>query len=478
MASYGKFEFDFETGPTWMNAKNDFHSSDFFYIDPINKLDDPIKGVEFEIVNDRWLLVGGPSCAIAVTGYFAYATQAEPNLWVPCGPEEAENVMVCPNWLGQLIKEETIFHGNNVVKMHSEAPNVAPFLDTYLMSRMNRDDKKFYSPEDVHPANGVPTLLGAEGWAHGANTEWTKYGKKIFNGVLCTFHYKPLHNFLFYQGCNEFIDGLTSNALPMAAIGKLQYKITFHEMDRIFNIKAVVPANTKKYAFKFSSIQLVLSVARLSANFDRQLSSKKMRLPYKGVTRMMIAENIPFEATTHRCRFQNIYMPEGLFIFAVNKNVVNNTWRYDQDGGANGSVFAPHDIKEVHLNFGGQPFYYKAPNFGVLTDHAQKLQTIQDYLLNPPFGMLQDEKQISLSHLEGNGANTPFPSVYLNLVNGDKGRKRTVNAVDLSKRHDLDIYIIFHDGATKDVTYCLYLFFTDYVLVYANGMFTPFYIPS
>lgn len=476
MASNGVYAFQYQGGPTWMNAKSDFLSSEYFYIDPIKKIDESTNAVEFELFSDKWWLVGGPGCAIVIEGAFVMAAAATPTKYDLCREEEIERVMVCPNWIGQLIKEETIFDGNTAIKIHSEAPGVAPFLDTYLMAHMHKDDRKFFCPDAHHPANGVPTKCD-KGWKQEADSQWRSYAATIFDGKAIRFNYKPLHNFLFFQGCNEFIDGQVSNALPLPALGKLTYRIIFHDHSRIFNRKA---NNTDLYRFRFDSVRLVMTAAKLSPHFDKQLSSKRMRMAFRGVTRNMIAENVTFGVTTHMCRFQNIYMPEEILIFTVSKTVVNGTWKYQNDTLENGRVFGLHDIKEVHLAFNNQPFYYKSPNFGQILEPVMVQKTYQDFMLNPPLGMLQDADMIRIEDVATQGANTPYPLVYIPLVNADKSRFRTVkgDSIILAERGDLEVKIVFKTGAVKDVTYIVMANQKDFNVVFEKSKFQSVYLAN
>lgn len=482
MSFNGSLAFDFDKGPTWKHDKTGVYSTEILYFDPVKKLgDDDVPGVDFELASDKWVMVGGPACGILVEGKFQFS-EPNTNVWANCRADLIPHVTVCHNWFGNLIKEEAIFDGNSSIPLHSEAPYVGPMLDTYLMSHMHPDDKKFYCPEETNPANGCPTKL-TNGWTQTADSEWRKYAATIFTGKKIKFIYKPLHNFMFFQGTNEFIDGQVNNALPFPFLEnkKLVYRLNFHSHDRIFKREATKPDN--KYRFSFDRIAVVMTVAKLSPNFDRQLSTfkKKNDLPYKGVTRIMMAENIPEGTTSFRCRFQQIYMPEQVVIFALHKNVINGTWTYEKDCYRDGQVFGEHNIKEVHLTFNNQPFYFSSPNFGQLLDPTMKLKSYNDYLLNPPFGLIQDGKLVSLdTELAELGHGTPYPIVYMPLTNSDKTRIRTVKpeVVPLDKRHDLDITVQFKVGATADVSYCFYAVYTDYNLKFTGGKFESYYVAS
>lgn len=483
MSSNGLFAFDYGTGPMWMKSKSDFLCAEYEFVEPIKKIgEETLNGVEFAMPKDKWLLVGGPGCGILVEGTFIFAEAAAPTRWMPCNATLLDKVMVCPNWFGTLIKEETLFDGNTAVQLHNEAPNVAPLLNAYLYAHMHKSDKKFYSPDPSHPANGCPTkLIG--GWRQADDSEWRAYGAHLFVEQKIRFLYKPLHNFMWFQGSNEFIDGQVSNALPMKLAGNLNYRINFHDQEKIFKRiqgPAAGTAATNKYMFRLEKIKLAITTAKLSPNFDRQISSKKLKLAFRGVTRMMIAENIPEGITSHRCRFQNILMPEGLLFFTVHKNVINGTWNYEKDGSDDGYVFGQHDIKEVHCTFNNQPFYFKSPNFGELYDPIIRAKMYQDYLTNPPLGMLQNEDLITYSRLSNLGQETPYPLVYMPLVNSDKSRIRTVKdeGEPQEKAHDFDIQLMFRTGAVSDVIYCIYAIYTDYNVVFDKGTFTSFYIKS
>lgn len=483
MTSSGTFAFDFDNGPTWLNSKDGLYSTEIKFFDPVKKLgEESVPGVEFELSSDKWALVGGPSCGILVEGTFQFSEAPNHAIWANCRADLIPHVMVCPNWFGNLIKEESIFDGNSSIPLHSEAPYVAPMVDTYLMAYMHPDDKKFYGPEPCNPCHAVPTKLEG-GWLQEADSEWREAAKVLFTGRKIKFVYKPFHNFLFFQGTNEFIDGQVNNAIPFpyyhANRKSLIYRLTFNSHDRIFKRADTKPTN--QYRFHFDRISVIMTVAKLSTNFDRQISSfKRKTYPYRGVTRIMMAENIPEGTTSHKCRFQQIYMPEQVLVFAIHKNIINGTWTFEANGYANGQVFSNHDIKDVQLMWNNQPFYYGTPNFGQLQDPNIRLKMYLDFLVNPPFGMIQNDKLVKLADVVNLGEGTPYPLVYVPLTNADKSRIRTVKpeVCPLNQRHDLDITVQFKVGAQADVSYCFYALYTDYNVKFENGRFESYYVAS
>jgi hypothetical protein len=330
-------------------------------------------------------------------------------------------------------------------------------------------------PEACSPGNAVFTKKGD--WGTAANGAWHNYSKTIFGKEECSVRYIPLHVFPFFQQKNFMIDGKPPNALPMSLLNKLQIRITFTDnFDHIFRKLA---GNTKMYSLKFSDVKLVYEEARLSPAFERSFLNTKRLLPFSGVTKFAVSENVPAGTFSHRLRFQDIYMPEGVFIFALPKEVVGGQFKYSTS--TSDQVFSNHNIEKVDLAFGGLPFQLKAPRIGDIEDDIIEIKMLIDHLEYPPFGMLQDPKHLTYETIQKGCANTPYPHVYINLTTtGNETRLVPLsdNGAIINRQSDLDIVLNFGTGgATTGVNYFIYIFYTDVniVLDMKNLRFKPQY---
>jgi hypothetical protein len=109
--------------------------------------------------------------------------------------------------------------------------------------------------------------------------------------------------------------------VPMQTLGKLSIRFTFFDTQtHIFRNKA---NNTKKYRFAFEDFKLILEEARLAPAFECALLTLKKQLAYPGVTRLQLVESIPTGTASYKTRFQDICLPEALFIFCLHKQVAS-----------------------------------------------------------------------------------------------------------------------------------------------------------
>ncbi len=86
----------------------------------------------------------------------------------------------------------------------------------------------------------------------------------------------------------------------------------------------------------------------------------------------------------------------------------------------------------------------------------------------PLFGMTMDPDKITLANIKNGGADTPYPHVYINFGNyGNKSRIQPVTyQMDLKDERELEVNLIFGPGgATREVTYIIYYFYTDNNLI-------------
>ena len=119
-------------------------------------------------------------------------------------------------------------------------------------------------------------------------------------------------------------------------------------------------------------------------------------------------------STSVKAKIQGIQFPEGMFIFALPKAVVDGNYNYSSN--TDGNVFAKHNIQEVRFTFGGHSFFLDTISIGKIQDDIIEKKLFY-YMMAPPFGMTMDPDKINLANIKNGGADTPFPNVYINLGN-------------------------------------------------------------
>ena len=431
--------------------------SDYVTYEPTAHVEQQPSIVEFDIMSNQTFMFG-PMSRFNMAGVFQGKT-AEGD-WAPLVEADVSKVNVQPNFFPHMIKEIAVFHGNYKLSTSDESRHISPYTETFLNAYMDELGHKLLCPQACHPGNGVPTTKN--GWSVDGGKEWVAYGKTIFTGDTINFDYIPMHMFPFFQRANFLIDKNFPSPLPMPALGKLTIRISFNDkLDNIFKPKA---AETRKFRFAFSSIQLMVEQARLSSNFERQFYTKKSLLPYSGVTKIMIGETIGTANLTHRTRFQDVPFPEGLFVFALPKKCMNGTYSWKDNTDWN--IFSPHNIEKINFTYGGLTYYMKEPNMSMIENENMEVKQLIDHLASPPFGMTMDPKKLTLESVASGGSNTPYPHVYLNFCNYGSEKTRIIPLLNdgsvLAQNQDLDLTVEFKAaGATADVTYFFYIFFTD-----------------
>ena len=431
--------------------------SDYVTYEPTAKVEEQPSIVEFDVLSNQTFLFG-PMTHFSIAGVFQ--GKAAEGDWTNLVAADAAKVNVQPNWYGHLIKEIAIYYGNTKLCTVDESRYISAYNETYLYNYMDELGRKLLCPQACHPGNGIPSIKG--GWNTNGGTEWASYAKEIFTGDIINFDHIPMHMFPFFQRANFLVDNNFPSPLPMPVLGKLTIRISFN--DKLDNIFKNVAANVTKYRFAFESIQLIVEQARLSANFERQFYGKKGLLPYSGVTKIMINETIGAGNLTHRTRFQDVPMPEGLFVFALPKKCITGTYSWSENTDWN--IFSAHNIKNINFSYNGLSFYMKEPNVSMIENNQMEVKQLVDHLASPPFGLTMDPKKLTLASISSGSTATPYPHVYLNFCNYGGDKTRIVPLLNdgsvLSQNHDLDLTVEFKAaGATANVTYFFYIFFTD-----------------
>jgi hypothetical protein len=257
--------------------------------------------------------------------------------------------------------------------------------------------------------------------------------------------------------------------LPAPSMGRIQIRFIFTDsQDHIFR-KVDANTNTASYRFAFTEFNLVLEEARLSAALERHMRQLRRPIAFPGVTRIQQVENVVSGSTTWRARFQEIYMPEGVFIFCLNKTVDNGTYKFSSDTG--NKVFPAHNLASIDFSFDGKRFSIRDPQIGTFRKDELDIKTMVDHLVYPPFNIKQDPKGITVANVANGGLNTAFPHIYVPFVVGPN-RERLVPALDenagnINKKGKLDVDLKFTDSnAPANTIFVVYAIYTDVNIVF------------
>jgi hypothetical protein len=461
--------------PHWqLGTKQALQGSDYVKVEPTSKIEPLPTQIDFELPNKKCLLFGQMS-KFQIQGGFETQAAAPNSPWIPVKAAEATKVLLAPNWFEMLVKEVVIFHNHYKVASSSETRFVAPFLYAYLYQTMDPVLKKLMCPQASHPAYCVPK--GNEKWSVDADG-WKEYSKVVFKDGVFSFDYTPLFTFPFFQGSNFIADTESlPRILPMPSLGRIQIRFTFFDsQDHIFR---KVANNEAKYRFSFSKFDLVLEEARLSFPFEKQILSSKKMLAYPGVTRLQLVEPVPNGNSTYRCKFQDILMPESLFLFCLPKTVASGTYKFSADDAT--TIFSKHNIESLDLSFDGKRFSLREPHLGTYKEDEMDTKQLFDHLAIPPFGIRQDALKLSFDSVADGSTNTAFPHVYIPLITGPD-RQRIIPALDdgscIMRKADLEVSLKFtKDNSTSNAVYIIYACYTDVATIYDpknNYFYSPY----
>lgn len=466
----------FSEWPTWKNGiKQGLQGTELITVTPTSKSPSVY---EYELPSSSVLLFG-PLSGFIVKGFFETKKKVDAdNTWETIPSEKVSTVALQPNWFEHLIKDIRVFHGNNTINVHDVPRSADAFLNTFLYAHMYKDIKKYLFPEPENPGNCAGRLTAD--WSLTTETSiWRKYGARVFGDKPVTFRYVPAFLFPFYQQTNFCVDGRPPGALLMPLIQKMTISLQFK--DNFGGIFMAPAADTHEYRFKLQSVELMLEEARLNPTFEKKLLSEKKTIVYPGLTRFAMSENITPGVPDHRVRFQGVPMPEGIFICALEKDAVGGTYKCST---VKTKVFMKHNIKAVDIKFGGNALNLKSPKIGEVGEHMIEIKQFLDHFENPPFGVLQEPDQVVFNQIKEGGKDTVYPHIYLNLTPSGKNTRIIPigeSGSIISKNDDLDLYLQFsHGGATADVSYLIYIFYTDANVIFdmKTKTFSPMYPKS
>ncbi len=455
--------FEYDALPSWRGGtKQVLQGSEYTKLENTNTFNpgDPPRQVEFDLEVKRPIIFDMMS-RFVIEGSFETAAAGDDEPWTRCAAAESADVVVCPNWWENLVRNIDLFHGTYVVKCHDEPLYVQSHLNQCLYWQMDLALKKLLCVEDCHTGNAIPTV--ANGWGIGAQTDWQKYSASIFTGANIKFNWSPLFFFPFYQGSNFVYDEVPPRALPLNHVGKLSVRMTFKDdFQSIFRKRAGV---TKKYRFNLQKVDLYVEEARLNVADEKRLyqMSKKI-LYFTGVTKICRSENIPEGTFVHNCKFENVAFPESIFIFAVPRTVVGGTYKYSTVVN-NGPHYTQHRISQVLLSYGGMDYTNREPNFGTVKDDLSDMKALYDHVKNGPFGLFTNSNVVTRANVANGFENTDFPHWYMSLTPSGN-RTRVIPLLNdgsaISKNNDLIVTLKFNaQAAPANTAYFIYLGYTD-----------------
>jgi len=455
-ASHLDEQFEFARMPDWKDSgkRQKILGSDFVTYEPSSKVEESPTQIDFELKCDHiWL--ANPNMRFKVSGIFQEKETQNAANWTPVGSDEYKIMSVAPNFLDHLIKRIDIFHGNRMLVFADEGRYISPFLNTYLYYAMSKIQKKKLFIKNADSGLGVPSLSAK--WTMADGSQWFDYSQKIFKVRGLDMDFVPIHVPPFWQGTNYNLHGQEQNAIPMPILDKLMVRITFHDKhDHIF-CRALT--NLKVYRFAFTKFDLVVEQVRAGPTLRSNFLSRKQFLPFRGVTRVVHTETITAALPVYKAKIQNTPFPEGLFIFALPKEVLSGGWTWK---GTN-DIFSQHNIININLSYGDNPMFPRDLHIGCFDKEVIEYKTFFDYLNAPPFGLEMEKDLVTLANIHGK--NTPYPHIFMNLCNyGDKSRiiPYEKDGSIISQPHDLDLIVTFGTGgATTDVVYVVYMYWTD-----------------
>jgi hypothetical protein len=466
--------FVYNEPPKWRQGQKQFlWGTEYITIGPTTKTDTLY---EFELPTGSTLLFGNQS-GFYVKGFFQYkAAGAADSTYATIPTSQSADFALIPNWFEHMLKDPQLYHGNTLINPHDVPRYSDAYLNAYLYAHMYPETKKCLLPEPHNPGHSVGIDANSISLTETEST-WQKYAAKLLGSRKTEFRYIPLHAFPFMQQTNFCTDGRPPAAVPLQVLQKMTIQLQIKEDYSFIFMKKT--DNTKEYRFKIESIQLIVEEARINPAMEKSYLSQKGPIYYSGLTKFAMAENINASVQQHKLRFQDVPMPEGLFIFALPKTALSGTYDNSSIDTA-GAVFKEHNITELYLHFNNMPLSIKSPHIGEIGIRPIELKQLMDHYEHPPFGVLQDPALIKFEKIKEGGKDSAFPHIYIPLCPSGKETRIVPVGADgqvVNKNGDLDITLKFGTGGAKDNTYIAYIFYTDVnmQLDLSTQTFTPVY---
>jgi hypothetical protein len=341
----------------WQNVRTqDLLGTDYIEVDPINKAnhirDKHPTQIDFEYVADKPILFG-PMTKFAITGRFDVKDDDAANWRLA---NDISKVILQYNWFEMLIKSVDVFHNQQCIASSNEVRFIPAYLHMMLYHYMHNDSKRYLCPQKVHLGYCIPG--GNEDWNVNSQA-WKDYAASAFANKAFDFDFYPLFQFPFFLGSNFLGDDIW-RLIPLDRLGKIHVQFLFFDkQDHIF--RKVQGAIGKSYRFVLTKFKMCLEEARLAPAIERQLASK-YKFEFPGVTRLQLVDLVADASSTHKTVFQDIYLPEAVLIFCLDKQVASSTYNFGTSMSQN--VFKDHRIKQLAMKFHNKKFSLKEPNFG------------------------------------------------------------------------------------------------------------------
>lgn len=473
--------------PNWRQTatKNPVQGYEYQVLEPTTKTD---RTYSFDFPSTSTILFGQYTGFIVKCGVQA-RTKARgaqaAGEWGTVAADKYTEFRMMPNWFEHCIKSLQVFHNNTVVTPHNMPRFVMPYINGFLLAFMDGRNLICLGPEEYNPVRATP-IKHSEWDPEGSNNLWAGYASRILGKSSFTFRYLPLHTFPFYQGAN-FCDhdhgsghGGAPKALHMPSVGRMSVNIELKDSFEIFQPKST---SDLEFQLKIASIQMSVQELRLANHFERGLASSKRLLHFEGVTMIGVTEPVSTTSYQHTFKFQDVVIPEGIFIFALPNTVMNGTVKYS--GLTAQKIFSDHNIEGIEVFIEGQRLYIKQPNPTNMRHLLMEMKHLSDHSLAPPFGVHLDPTVVLFDHFRELGENTFYPHVYMPLCLPETGGpdSRIVPIGEESgfvrQRHSMDVVIKFlsNKGPANNVNYFCCLFFTDVnmTLDLKNKVFKPYY---
>lgn len=433
--------------------------------------------LDFEITSQKAILCG-PFTRFVVSGYFMRKkadVPANPAVDPPIAAvvhgwekiphnevaAEAAKVILAPGWFDYLVKNVDVYHNNTRVTTSSENKYIAQHLNRFLDAYQNKDVVRLFAPQDCHPNRLVMPFLkssykyGYEGW-----TKYATHALSEDNAV--EFDWYPRDTWPFQQSPNFIADKDPPQAILMPNLGgKLLVRVSFvDDWSTIFK-----KTGTESYKFKMTGFKLLVNEANLPLSLEKSLFTQKRTLFYPGVTKKMEIATVSAQQATYSMVFNEVFMPEGILVFCLDKNVPNGTYSFAAD--THDTMFREHNVDAVEVSFDSERFAIKSPQPGELSlDSFDNLRYLQ-HLLNPIFGVMPDTKELHINHFKQGGAYSNYPHIYMPLTSLGGGNESRIVPVHndgscLNKRSKLEVFLKYKkNGAPADVVTVFIIFYTN-----------------
>ena len=454
--------FVYDGTPPWRSGGKQFlQGTDFTTMEPKHSMSDKPLTLKWNLKNQHPLLFDW-NTRFVVEGEFQ-TRDTEADAWNSCSPADSAEVMVVPNWWGILVRKMKLSHSKGMVSPHDEPFNVGNHLEQFLYWGMDPVLKKQLCAEDCHPANGIPNKRGD--WTFNTNetvSSWQKYSKSIFVRGPIKFCWTPLYFFPFFQGSNHLCDRNRSpRCLPTTYLDNLRVHIELADnFDIIFKKRE---ACTKEYRFHLEKVDLICEEARLDPLIEKKLfQSRQKTLSYLGVTKRVRAETIQSNTWTFRSRFENIFMPEGVMVYALPKSVVKEDFKFS-DWNETDPFFLKNNIESVDFSYGGVTLGHSEHHLGTVNNEIVDLKRVMQYEKSGPFGLKFAQKRITRANLKNGWEDTDFPHIFVNLCpSGSDSRILPLSGEYFSpKKKDFVVFLKFNgEGAVPNATYVVNLYYT------------------